>query len=931
MNWNRIGCALLVSSAIAAGAGYAQEGPEIVASCPASTVGPGSRVSAGFSVSGLPDASIAFDWVLDSVPAGFAFSSSTDSYSVTVSGSAPTTPGTYTIAVEFDYSFLVQQIFTARRPRETVGGPAPLTGSCSFTVPTPTPPPPPVPALTITGTCPGNAMTPGTTVNIPLTVSGGSGQYSWKIDSASGFTLSSTTGSTVYVQGTVGSVSTVFTVTVVDTGEKASPAAFTCPIQVTPQTLTITGACPASAIAAGSTVSIPLGAAGGSGSYSWTIDSLNTGLTLSSSTGSSVTVQGTAPAAGQYSFSVTVTDLMTGAAAALRCGLTVSVALQITGSCPTSSILAGTAFSIPLSVSGGSGSYTWTVMGAFSASAMSGSSITISGTPATAGSFPISVTVTDSSGSLPATLQCSLLVVAPVAITGPPCPIPNAIQGQAFSIPFSATGGSGSYAWSFSGPTFGSLSQTGGSSTALIGTAPGLGLFPFSVTVTDTMNAALTAVYTCSLQVAPPLTLLTQTLPNAVVGQQYPATKLSVSGGSPPLTFKVTAGNLPPGLQLDSGSGTISGPATQTGAYSFTVTVTDSANGSSSQGFQILAVMQLINTTACPLPTATELQSYSAPLTATGGTGQYVFSISGSTLLPSGLVLNQNTITGTPEGPSSTSLSIQVSSGSQITQPVSCQLTILGRTPVVTVNGFFVNSGSNLLTSSVSLNVPVQQDVTGIATLSFTPNVPNSAITDNPQVQFCGGNTGDPLCSSAQEDAAGLLRILPFTIPAGTQSVNFSPALESNVAGTIEIALSNLMMGGQALTAPPLEFTIPQTVPAILSSPQASLNGNTLQITATVSSSTCELTSATAVFNPSQGSELAGAGGGSLTSVVDLTSLFSNFTPFAVSSTHPTGGCAFTLTLPFTITGSPAAIASVDLILNNTVGAAPVSTIALQQ
>jgi len=62
-------------------------------------------------------------------------------------------------------------------------------------------------------------MSPGTAINIPLTVSGGSGQYSWKIDSSSGFTLSSTTGSTVYVQGTVGSVSTVFTVTVIDTGE----------------------------------------------------------------------------------------------------------------------------------------------------------------------------------------------------------------------------------------------------------------------------------------------------------------------------------------------------------------------------------------------------------------------------------------------------------------------------------------------------------------------------------------------------------------------------------------------------------------------------------------------------------------------------------------------------------------------------------------
>ena len=919
MKSNRIGYRLLVSFAISVATGYAQE---LVASCPASTVGPGTSVTAEFSVSGFEGTATA--WVLDSAPPGFTLSSGGNEASV--SGTAPTTPGTYTITVEFDY-FVQSEL--ARRRHVTVGPPL-LTGSCSFTVPPPTPPPPPVPSLVITGTCPANAMSPGSVINIPLTVSGGSGNYSWSIDSTSGFSLSSTTGSTVYIQGTVGTASTVFTVTVVDTGEKASPAAFTCPIKVTPAALSITGTCPAGAIAAGSPVSIPLGAAGGSGNYSWTISSSNSGLTLSSTTGNSVAVQGTAPGAGQYSFSVTVTDVATGATAAFRCALTVSVALQITGTCPTSPIVTGTSFSIPLSVSGGSGTYTWTVTGPFSASAMSGSSISISGTPTTTGSFPISVTVNDSSGTLPGTFQCTIQAVSPLAITGPPCPVGGVIQGQAFSIPLSVTGGSGNYAWSINGPAFALLSQNSGASNAITGIAPAAGSYPFSITVADTSNSALTTTYTCALQVALPLTLLTQTLPNAVVGQAYPSTQLSVSGGAPPLSFKVTSGNLPPGLQLGSSSGSITGTATQTGTFPLTVTVTDSAGESSSQSYQILAVSQLIDTTVCPLPTGRELQSYNAPLTATGGTGQYTFSISNSTLLPPGLVLNNNVIVGSPEGPSSTTLSIQVSSGTQTAQPLSCQLTVLGRQPAVTVNGFFVNTGSALLTSSVSLDAPAQQDITGIATLSFTPNVPNSAINDNPQVQFCGGNTGDPLCSSAQQNSSGLLRILPFTIPAGSQSVDLSPVQESNVAGTIQIALSDLMVGGQSLTAPPLQFTIPQTVPTIVSGPQAAITGNILQITSTVSSSTCELTSATAVFHASQGSELEGAGNGSLTSTINLSSLFANFTPFAVSSTHPTGGCAFTLTLPFTITGSPSAVASVDLILNNTVGAAPTATIGLQ-
>jgi len=197
-------------------------------------------------------------------------------------------------------------------------------------------------------------------------------------------------------------------------------------------------------------------------------------------------------------------------------------------------------------------------------------------------------------------------------------------------------------------------------------------------------------------------------------------------------------------------------------------------------------------------------------------------------------------------------------------------------------------------------------------------------------VQFCGGNAGDPLCSAATKDSAGLLRMIPFTVPAGTQGLDLSPALESNVAGTIQIALTNVTMGGQAISAPPLQFTIPRTVPQVLSDPQVSFSGDTLQVTLKVSSSTCELSSATAVFTPAAGAELEGAGGGSLTESVDLTGLFKSFTPFAVDATHPTGGCAFTLNLPFTVTGDQNAIARVDLTLQSSVGAAPTVTAALQ-
>jgi hypothetical protein len=97
-----------------------------------------------------------------------------------------------------------------------------------------------------------------------------------------------------------------------------------------------------------------------------------------------------------------------------------------------------------------------------------------------------------------------------------------------------------------------------------------------------------------------------------------------------------------------------------------------------------------------------------------------------------------------------------------------------------------------------------------------------------------------------------------------------------------------------------------------------------------VSSSTCELSSATAVFSPTPGSEFEGSGGGNFTSVVDLTGVFKNFTPFAVDATHPTGGCAFTLTLPFNISGDTRAISTVSITLTNAAGNSQPNTIALQ-
>jgi hypothetical protein len=84
------------------------------------------------------------------------------------------------------------------------------------------------------------------------------------------------------------------------------------------------------------------------------------------------------------------------------------------------------------------------------------------------------------------------------------------------------------------------------------------------------------------------ITLTPTTLSNVAVGAVY-SQSLTATGGAPPYSFAVTAGNLPVGLSL-SGSGSLSGTPSAAGTSTITVTATDSKGNAGSQAYTLVVV-----------------------------------------------------------------------------------------------------------------------------------------------------------------------------------------------------------------------------------------------------------------------------------------------------------------------------------------------------
>ena len=329
----------------------------------------------------------------------------------------------------------------------------------------------------------------------------------------------------------------------------------------------------------------------------WTVTGA-TPLPPSFSLSSQGVLTGFPTTSGVYTFSIRATDFRQNTAT-VRYTLAVGATFSITTTSPLPDAALGVSYSRVLQAAGGLAPYSWAATGLPAGMTLDAATGTLHGTPTAPGTQSIAVTATDSAQ---ATTHANLaLTVDPLSIST--TALPAGIVGVSYSAPLAVTGGQSNLSWAITNGSLPTGLALNTSSGAINGTPTAAGSFTFTVGVTYIPGAVtVQQQFTIPISVPSGLTISTgATLPSATIGIAYSQT-LAATGGRPPYTWALVSGSLPTGLSL-SANGALTGTPLGVGTASFTVGVTDSAQGFFSQIFHLSVLPSALDfTNALRLP-----------------------------------------------------------------------------------------------------------------------------------------------------------------------------------------------------------------------------------------------------------------------------------------------------------------------------------------
>ncbi len=641
--------------------------------------------------------------------------------------------------------------------------------------------------------------------------------------------------------------------------------------------------------------------------------------TLSAPTGTTVTY--TAPSGITQQMQVTLVAAIPNTKSQETVSITVNPDPTLTGVPPAG--IVGSAYSTTIVSAGGTAPLTTTVASGSLPPGLSFNAATgaITGTPTAAGTYAFVIQLTDSA-TVPFTVTANETItisnpVPPLTLVGGPQP--EGEVGVPYTTSLTAAGGVTPYTWSIASgslPAGLSISPTTG---AISGTPTAPGTSNFTVQVEDSTNAVATAA--ASITVISPLSLLGGPQPEGIVGVAY-STSLVASGGVTPYSWSIVAGALPAGLSISPTTGVISGVPTTMGTSNFTVQVKDSlgAKATAAASITINSPLAITNT----LPNGTVGVSYSATISATGGTTPYSCSITAG-MLPAGLNLTGCAVSGTPTTAGSSTVTVKVTDSSSPTQNVSANETIvIAPTPLSLTNTLpngtvgvaysatiTASGGTTPYACSIAGTLPTGLSLTGCV-VSGTPTVAGSAT-----VTVKVTDAGSPAQNVSQVETiviAPSLLTLTNTLPNGQVGIAYTAAITAT--------------GGTT----PYTCSITGTLPAGIS-----LTGCTVSGTPTASGSATVLVAVTDAGSPAQTAsktETIVIAPAALT----LTNTLPNGTvgvPYS-AAIGATGGtmpytCSITGTLPTglsltgcTVSGTPTASGSSPIVVKVTDSSSPV-------
>ncbi len=436
-------------------------------------------------------------------------------------------------------------------------------------------------AYTVTITCGPVTITtasplPNGQAGIPysqtLAASGTIGALTWSGTAPAGLTLNAN-GTITGTPNAVG----VFTVNATVTDGAGCPATKSFALTITCPALTVANP-PNATAGAAYNATLVASPAGGAYTFSGTAP---TGLTLASNGA----LSGTPPAAGSFTFTVSVTGF--GGA----CVQNVNVTLVVT--CPAITLapaslptgVQGLVYNQTVTASPAGGNYSYAVTTNVLPPGLSLNPTTgaITGTPSAPNNYTFVITATGFGGCTKSQAYNLLVTATCGTITLNPASLPGGALGAAYNTTVSASPAA-AYSFAVVGGALPGGLALNAATGVISGTPTAAGTFTPTIRALGpggcTGQRTYVLIVTCAAVTVNPLSL-----PNGNVGVAYSQT-LSASPAAT-YTFSLLLGSLPPGFTLNS-AGVLSGISSVPGTYTFTVrALTSTGNCSGTRQYTV--------------------------------------------------------------------------------------------------------------------------------------------------------------------------------------------------------------------------------------------------------------------------------------------------------------------------------------------------------